>query len=210
MTVSYRTDGQRHVVLDRLDLRVEAGTTTAIVGESGSGKSTLLQAICGLVPIDTGRIVLDGVDVTGVPTHRRNLALVSQSGDLFPTMSVRGNIEYGLRMNRVDRTVRRRRSDEMLEMISMPGFADRRPETLSGGQARRVALARALAPEPTVLLMDEPLTGLDPRTHDDLARDLKSLIKRTQMTVVLVTHDPTEAAELADRVVELASLTSPG
>lgn len=210
LSISYKEGRTRRGVLDRVELIVPTGTTTAIVGPSGSGKSTLLHAICGLIPVDSGRVLLDGVDITSTPTHQRRLGLVSQSGDLFPTMTVHENIEYGLKMNKVGRKQRRERSEALLEMISMPGFGPRSPETLSGGQSRRVALARALAPEPAVLLMDEPLTGLDPATHDELARDVKALIANVGMTVVLVTHDPTEAADLADRVVEIGSLTGAG
>lgn len=203
LTVSYG----EHVVLRHLDLTVRSGTTTAIIGASGTGKSTLLHAVCGVVAIDHGRIVVDGVDITRLPVHRRPLGLVSQSGDLFPTMTVRANIEFGLKMAAVPSAERRVRSQELLAMIDMDEFGDRMPDTLSGGQARRVALARALARKPPVLLMDEPLTGLDPATHDDLARDLKRLLDDLGTTVLLVTHDLEEAQFLADTVVDVTSLT---
>lgn len=193
-------------ILRHLSLTVPTGTTTAIIGPSGSGKSTLLHAICGLLRIDDGQIVVDGIDITTTPAHKRNIGLVSQTGDLFPTMTVRENIEYGLRTEKIDRATRHERSTALLHMIAMPDFGDRMPHTLSGGQARRVALARALARKPHLLLMDEPLTGLDPATHDELALDVKRLITESEMTVVLVTHDPDEADMLADRVVELQSL----
>ena len=193
-------------IFSHLSLTVPTGTTTAIVGPSGSGKSTLLHTICGLLHIDGGQIVVDGTDITATPAHKRNIGLVSQTGDLFPTMTVRDNIEYGLRTEKIDRASRHERSTALLQMIAMPDFGDRMPHTLSGGQARRVALARALARKPRLLLMDEPLTGLDPATHDELAGDVKRLIAESEMTVVLVTHDPDEAESLADRVVELESL----
>lgn len=193
-------------ILSHLSLSVPTRTTTAIVGPSGSGKSTLLHAICGVLRIESGQIIIDGVDVTNTPAHKRQVGLVSQTGDLFPTMTVRDNIEYGLRTEKMNRTERHRRSDALLQMIGLPDMSDRMPHTLSGGQARRVALARALARKPRLLLMDEPLTGLDPATHDELAADVKRLIAESQMTVVLVTHDPVEADALADRVVDLRSL----
>lgn len=204
LTVAY--DGTP--VLAGAHLTVPTGSTTAIIGASGSGKTTLLHAICGTVAITCGHVRIDGVDVTGVPTHRRQVGLVSQTGDLFPSMTVRANIEFGLRMAGVDKKVRRARSQELLGMIGMVDLADRMPATLSGGQSRRVALARALATGPPLLLLDEPLTGLDPAIHDDLARDLKDLLARTRTTVVLVTHDPAEAAFLADTVVEVSSLAT--
>ncbi|MEY3806976.1 MAG: hypothetical protein RIR69_1788 [Actinomycetota bacterium] len=202
ISVSYGTQK----IVSHLSLSVPTGTTTAIVGPSGSGKSTLLHAICGVLRLDEGRIIVDGVDITTTPAHKRHIGLVSQTGDLFPTMTVRDNIEYGLRTEKMDRAERRSRSDALLEMIGLSDLADRMPHTLSGGQARRVALARALARKPRLLLMDEPLTGLDPATHDELAADVKRLIAESQMTVVLVTHDPVEADALADRVVDLRSL----
>lgn len=202
LSVSY---GAQHI-LNNLALTVPTGTTTAILGPSGSGKSTLLHAICGLIRIDSGHIAVDGHDITSLPAHRRPVGLVSQTGDLFPTMTVYENIAYGLRTAKVDRTSRHLRVEALLELIALPDFGARMPHTLSGGQARRVALARALARKPRLLTMDEPLTGLDPATHDELAMDVKRLIKESEMTVVLVTHDPDEASMLADRVVDLGTL----
>lgn len=197
-----------HVVLRDLNLVVPSGTTTAIIGASGTGKSTLLHAVCGVVGIDEGRILVDGTDITAHPVHRRPLGLVSQTGDLFPTMTVRDNIEFGLRMDGIPAPERHARCRELLSMIGMDDFGARMPATLSGGQARRVALARALARKPPVLLLDEPLTGLDPAIHDELAGDLKQLLEDLDTTVVLVTHDPEEARFLADTVVDVTSLSS--
>ena len=202
LSVSYGSEK----ILSHLWLTVPTGTTTAILGPSGSGKSTLLHAICGLLRIDSGHISIDGTDVTDLPAHKRPVGLVSQTGDLFPTMTVRENIEYGLRTQKMSRASRLERSDALLELIHLPDVADRMPHTLSGGQARRVGLARALARKPSLLLMDEPLTGLDPATHDELAVDVKRLITESEMTVVLVTHDPIEADTLAEVVVDLGSL----
>lgn len=195
-------------ILHDVSLTVPTGTTTAIVGPSGSGKSTLLHAICGLITIDAGRILIDSHDVTSTPAHRRNIGLVSQSGDLFPTMTVRENIEFGLRMDKVDASVRQQQSDFLLRLISLAEYGPRMPDTLSGGQARRVALARALARKPPLLVMDEPLTGLDHLTHDELATDIKRLIADTGTTVIIVTHDLDEANFFADTVIDIGSLTS--
>jgi thiamine transport system ATP-binding protein len=202
------TYGKEEILTD-VSLTVPTGSTTAIVGPSGSGKSTFLHAICGLIPIDTGQIFVDGNDLTSSPAHRRNIGLVSQNGDLFPTMTVRENIEFGLRMDKADATTRATRSDFLLDLISLTEYGKRMPDTLSGGQARRVALARALARKPTVLVMDEPLTGLDAHTHDELAADIKRLIADTGTTAIIVTHDLEEAEFFADVVIDIRSLTRP-
>jgi thiamine transport system ATP-binding protein len=206
LSVSY---GKEKILTD-VSLTVPTGSTTAIVGPSGSGKSTLLHAICGLIPIDAGQVFLDEIDITSTPAHRRNIGLVSQSGDLFPTMTVRDNIEFGLRMDKADAATRKLRSDFLLDLISLTDYGKRMPDTLSGGQSRRVAVARALARKPPLLVMDEPLTGLDAETHDDLATDMKRLIADTGTTAIIVTHDLAEAEFFADVVIDIRSLTKPG
>lgn len=191
------------VVLDQLSLTVPTGSTTAIVGQSGAGKSTLLHAICGLLRIDDGRIAIDGIDVTGVAAHRRGIGLVSQSGDLFPTMTVRENIEFGLRLRRQSTRERAERVRQLLSVVHLEGLEDRSVTTLSGGEQRRIALVRALAPRPRILLLDEPLTGLDEETHDGLVIDLARILRESRTTALLVTHDISEARILADTIVSL-------
>jgi thiamine transport system ATP-binding protein len=193
-------------ILNDVSLTVPAGSTTAIVGPSGIGKSTLLHAICGLIPIDAGQVFLNDQDITSTPAHRRNIGLVSQTGDLFPIMNVRENIEFGLRVDKVDTNTRKMRSDFLLDLISLTEYGKRMPDTLSGGQARRVALARALARKPPLLVMDEPLTGLDAETHDELAADITRLIAETGTTAIIVTHDLAEAEFFADVVIDIRSL----
>ena len=202
LSVSYG----KEKILNDVSLTVPAGSTAAIVGPSGSGKSTLLHAICGLIPIDAGQVFLNDLDITSTPAHRRNIGLVSQTGDLFPTMNVRENIEFGLRVDKVDTNTRKMRSDFLLDLISLTEYGKRMPDTLSGGQARRVALARALARKPPLLVMDEPLTGLDAETHDELAADIKRLIAETGTTAIIVTHDLAEAEFFADVVIDIRSL----
>lgn len=199
--VSVRRGGR--IVLDHVSLMVPTDTTTALVGPSGIGKSTLMHAVCGLTRLDGGRVIIDGTDITDEPPHRRGIGLVSQSGDLFPMMTVRENIEFGLRVRRQPAASRLERVRELLAVVRMQGFENRLVTTLSGGEQRRVALVRALAPRPRVLLLDEPLTGLDQETHDGLVADLGRILRESHTTTLLVTHDLAEARELADTIVEM-------
>lgn len=190
-------------LLDGLTLRLEAGEVVAVLGPSGSGKSTLLRIIAGLIVAERGSVSIDGVDVTTVPTHRRSVGLVFQDEQLFPHLSVADNVGFGLKMAGVAKADRRRRCDEMLELVGLSGFGGRQIDRLSGGEAKRVALARSLAPTPKVLLLDEPLTGLDRELHDRLALDVAAILRSTGTTALWVTHDPAEATTVADRVVRL-------
>lgn len=192
-------------VLDRLSLRVETGEVVAVLGPSGAGKSTLLRVVAGLLAPDSGSVHIDGRDVTREPAHRRNVGLVFQDEQLFPHLDVAANVGFGLRMRRDRRDDIRARVDELLDLVGLPGFGDRRVDRLSGGEAKRVALARSLAPRPAVLLLDEPLTGLDRDLHDRLAVELSGVLRATGTTVLLVTHDVDEAATIADRTRTLPS-----
>ena len=193
-------------VLDDVSLDVESGEIVALLGPSGSGKSTLLRVIAGIVPPDRGRVAIGSTDVTSVPTHRRGVGMVFQDEQLFPHLDVGDNVAFGLRMAGVPRAERRRRVDELLTLVGLTGFAGRSIERLSGGEAKRVALARSLAPEPRVLLLDEPLTGLDQDLRMRLAVDLAAILRATETTSVWVTHDPDEARQVADRVIQLSDL----
>lgn len=190
----------------RARLHVERGERIAVHGPSGCGKTTLLHAIAGLVIADTGQIVLDGVDVTTTATHRRGIGLVFQDDRLFPHFDVADNVAYSLRMRGMSRNERRRHANDWLERVGLGGCAQRSIDSLSGGEAKRVALARALAAQPSVVLLDEPLTGLDETLHDQLLADVRDLFAQLGTTVVLVTHDRTEGAALADRAVEFSEL----
>ena len=196
---------ESHPVLDHVSFEVATGEVVALLGPSGSGKTTLLRVIAGLQPADSGTVLLDGSSLDGVPAHRRSVGLVFQDEQLFPHLDVRANVAFGLRMAGRSRHEQAARVDELLALVGLPGFADRRVTSLSGGEAKRVALARSLAPAPAVLLLDEPLTGLDPELHDRLATDLAALLRRTGTTALMVTHDLAEAATIADRTVTLAA-----
>jgi thiamine transport system ATP-binding protein len=186
-----------HVILDDLSLTVTTGTVQAITGPSGIGKSTLLRAVCGLVRISHGVVSVNNTDVTRLPTHKRGIGLMAQGNDLFPTMSVARNVAFGLSALPLSPREKNERVSQYLEMVRLPHLADRGVHQLSGGEARRVALARALAPQPQVLLLDEPLTGLDEEVHDALAHDLSRLLSATSTTSLLVTHDESEAHIIA-------------
>ena len=199
--------GER-TVLDRASITVGEHEVVALQSASGGGKSTLLRVLAGLLRPDAGRVVLNGTDITHLPPHRRGIGMVFQDDQLFPHLSVEGNVGFGLRMHGVSTADRRLRVGEVLQLVGLAGFGDRSVTSLSGGEAKRVALARSLAPAPPVLLLDEPLTGLDRDLHDRLVVDLAELLRRTGTAALLVTHDRDEATAVADRVLTLADLTS--
>jgi ABC-type Fe3+/spermidine/putrescine transport system ATPase subunit len=170
----------------------------ALLGPSGSGKSTLLRCIAGVQQPDTGRITWNGDDLLAVPAHQRGIGLVFQDPLLFPHLTVGRNISFGTRDSS--------RVTELLSLIRMSGYADRKPETLSGGEAQRVALARALAPQPRMLLLDEPFGALDTDLRRSLTTEVRELLKSTHTPAIHVTHDEDEAFAIADRVVHLVDL----
>jgi len=189
------------VALDGVDLVVREGEIVSVLGPSGSGKSTLLRAIAGLAPEATGRVRWDGADLAGVPPHRRGFGLMFQDHALFPHRDVVGNVGFGLRMQHRARADVDARARETLALVGLSGFEHRRISELSGGEQQRVALARALAPEPRLLMLDEPLGALDRALRERLVAELRSLFVRLGLTILFVTHDHDEAFALADRVV---------
>ena len=194
--------GER-TVLDRVSLEVATGEVVALLGPSGAGKSTLLRVLAGLLVADGGSVWLDDRDITHVPSHQRNIGLVFQDEQLFPHLTVAQNIGFGLKMRRLERAAVAARVEELLTLVGLPDFGDRSVTNLSGGEAKRVALARSLAPRPAVLLLDEPLTGLDRDLHDRLAGELADVLRATGTTALLVTHDHDEAAAIATRTITL-------
>ena len=191
------TYGDLHAV-DGVDLDVAAGEVVALLGASGCGKSSLLRAVAGLEDVAGGEVAWDERSMVRVPVHKRGFGLMFQDGQLFEHRDVGGNIAYGL--NGLPRAQRGERVREMLELVGLPGFERRRVTTLSGGQAQRVALARALAPAPRLLLLDEPLSALDRALREQLATDVRAILREGGTTALYVTHDQDEAMTVADRV----------
>ena len=194
--------GDRNVV-DHVSFDVADGELMVLVGPSGCGKSTLLRIIAGLDDAATGRIELDGTDVTALPPERRRIGLVFQDHALFPHRSVEQNIAFGLK--HLDRRSRARRVDEVLDLVRLPGVGKRYPHELSGGEQQRIALARALAPDPAVVLLDEPFASLDSTLRDEVRTDVVAALRARNAAAVLVTHERAEALALGDRIAVMSA-----
>jgi spermidine/putrescine transport system ATP-binding protein len=182
------------------DLRIEAGEFFSILGPSGCGKTTILRAVSGFVRPSRGRILIGGEDQAGRGPHLRPTALIFQSLALFPLMSVRDNVAFGLEARGVPRAERHRRAEELLALVALSDQAGKKPGELSGGQRQRVAIARALAVEPAVLLLDEPLSALDLKLRSHMRAELRSIQKQTGVTFIYITHDQGEALTMSDRI----------
>ncbi len=190
-----------NVVLDHVSIHIERGETVALLGPSGSGKSTLLRVIAGILEPNAGTVTVDGRDITHLPTHSRSVGMVFQDEQLFPHLSVADNVAFGLKVAGVRPAERRHRSEELLDAVGLGGLASRSIDNLSGGERKRVALARSLAPNPSLLLLDEPLTGLDRELHDRLATELAAVLHERGTTALWVTHDRGEAQAIAARSI---------
>jgi sulfate transport system ATP-binding protein len=189
------------LVLDQISDEVPNGSMTALLGPSGSGKSTLLRIIAGLNTLDGGHVEINGVDVSNVPARKRRIGFCFQDYAPFRHLSVAANVAYGLKVQGVARAQRRKEVDDLLSLVRLEAFADRYPHQLSGGQRQRMALARALAVKPDVLLLDEPFAALDAQVRSELRSWVRSLQREVGITTILVTHDQSEAMEVADRLV---------
>src|SRR6202007_498847 len=188
------------IAVDSVSLLVASGEFFSLLGPSGCGKTTTLRLIAGFEQPTSGRILLDDVDVSGIPPHKRNVNTVFQSYALFPFLTARDNVAFGLRSRKLDKKEIDRRVDEALDLVKLRSFAKRRPGQLSGGQQQRVALARALVLQPAVLLLDEPLGALDAKLRRSLKVELKALQEQVGITFLYVTHDQEEALTMSDRL----------
>ena len=195
----HRWYGSVHA-LNGLTIDIAPGELIALLGPSGCGKTTALRALGGLDDVDQGRIVVGGKDITNVPANKRNMGIVFQAYSLFPNMTARDNVGYGLRLRGVDGSARKRKAEDMLDLVGLGAQAGRYPHQMSGGQQQRVALARALAIEPSVLLLDEPLSALDAKVRRQLREEIRRIQIMIGITTLFVTHDQEEALAMGDRV----------
>jgi len=201
--VSFQNITKRYgdvVAADDVSLDIAEHEFLTLLGPSGSGKTTLLMTVAGFVNADSGRVFIDGKDITEIPPYKRNIGMVFQSYALFPHMTVYDNIAYPLRMRRVPRTKARHMVEKVLEVVQLSGLEGRRPSQLSGGQQQRVALARALVFQPPILLMDEPLGALDKKLREHMQLELKHIQERLGITILYVTHDQEEALTMSTRI----------
>ena len=206
MTKSIRTEGlvkryDRVFAVDHVDLTIREGSLTAILGPSGCGKTTLLRCIAGLLEADAGRILIGNKDVTSIPPYKRNLGFVFQRPAMFPHMTAFQNVAWALELRKWPKAKIKARVEEMLRLVRLDGLEGRAFRQLSGGQAQRVVIARALAPQPDVLLLDEPLSQLDAKLRDELKLEIAEIQRETGCTTVMVTHDQAEALTIADNVL---------
>ena len=195
--------GSEEPAVDSLDLEIAEGEFVVLVGPSGSGKSTALRMLAGLEPVTSGQILIGGRDVSGVPSRERDIAMVFQNYALYPSKTVRENIDFPLKMRGTDPSERGRKVEEAAEILGLTEFLDRKPKLLSGGQRQRVAMGRAIVREPQVFLMDEPLSNLDAKLRVQTRTQIAELQRRLGVTTVYVTHDQVEAMTMGDRVAVL-------
>jgi putative spermidine/putrescine transport system ATP-binding protein len=205
LTINHlKKEFDRTVAVADFNLEVTKGELVTFLGSSGCGKSTTLRMVAGFERPNSGQIIMDGVDITGLAANKRNIGMVFQSYALFPNMTVAENIGFGLKLAKHKPAAIKTRVEEMLDLIQLPALAKRYPNQISGGQAQRVALARALAPQPTLLLLDEPLSALDALIRRSLRTEIRRIQKQINLTTIYVTHDQEEALSMSDRIVVMS------
>lgn len=200
MLTQVRKDYQTFTAVEDISLAVPKGQLVSLLGPSGCGKSTTLRIIAGLVHLTSGDVVVNDRNISTMPVHKRDIGLVFQSYALFPHMTVADNVAYGLRVRGIPRSEIAKRVDAVVKLVRLDGLQDRRPRELSGGQQQRVALARALVIEPSILLLDEPLSNLDAKLRDQMRNEIREIQQRLGITTVFVTHDQVEALAMSDLV----------
>ena len=193
----------QHEVLKGINFSVESGKFLSLLGPSGCGKTTILRIICGLETADSGEVLVDGKDVTGIKPEKRNIGLVFQNYALFPSMNVAKNVGYGLKMHGVPQAEIDQRVEEALELVKLGGYGPRRVTQLSGGEQQRVALARSLVTRPEILLLDEPLSALDRKVRAEMQYEIRNIQRKIGITTVFVTHDQEEALTMSDQIILL-------
>ena len=191
---------EKKKILKDISLEVRSGEILALLGESGCGKSSLLKAMLGLYPLSKGKIFFQGKEIQNLPSHKRGISVVFQDLRLFPHLNVGENVGFSLELQKVPKTERKKRVEELLKLVQLEGYSDRRIDSLSGGQMQRVAIARALAMNENILFLDEPFSALDPNLRREMGDFLLELQRKENLTVVLVTHDQEEALRLAHRI----------
>lgn len=191
------------LILDDFNLSVQDKEFITLFGKSGIGKSTILKIIAGLELPTSGKVLLDDVDITYTPVHKRNITMALQDSYLFPHMNVEKNIAFGMKIRNMDKKLIKDRVEELLELVELKGYNDKKPKELSGGEKKRVSLCRAASFNPKVLLLDEPFVGLDDELRFKMRDILKKLHTHNNMTTILVTHDRDDAENLSDRIVQL-------
>jgi ABC-type Fe3+/spermidine/putrescine transport system ATPase subunit len=194
---------QGSLVIDHVNLELKEGEFLSLLGPSGSGKTTILRIVAGLITPDQGKVILEGEDISKTPPNKRNMGMVFQQYALFPHMTVRDNVAYGLKARKLKKAEIDRRVDRYLELVDLKHLAKRKPRELSGGQQQRVSLARALTIEPVVLLFDEPLSNLDARLKEQMLKEIRNLHRSLGFTAIYVTHDQNEALYLSDKIAVL-------
>ena len=197
--------GEHAPAVDRASFALEKGEMLALLGPSGCGKTTILRMIAGLIEPTSGSIRVGGREIASLPVHRRNMGMVFQSYALLPHLTVADNVGFGLAMRGLGKAERRQRVDAALQMVKLDGMGERRIAQLSGGQQQRAAIARSLVIEPSLLLLDEPLSNLDAKLRDELRNEIRDLQRRTGTTAIFVTHDQSEALAAADRIVVMSA-----
>ncbi|HQO12577.1 MAG TPA: ABC transporter ATP-binding protein, partial [Petrotogaceae bacterium] len=197
----FKSDGVENVAVEDFNLSINKGELVTFLGPSGCGKTTTLRMVSGFEVPSSGKVILEGADITNDPPNKRDISMMFQSYALFPHLNIRENIEFGLRIKKLPKNIVKQKADKIIELTGLNGMEKRRPDQISGGQQQRVALARCIVMEPKVLLFDEPLSNLDAKLRENMRLEIRRIQKELNITSIYVTHDQTEAMSISDKVV---------